>query len=169
MSLSAQHLEFSSPDEMTPLDTHRNFTASVESFLVVTREGKLDVINRILVDEREGNHRIQLAGLNLSTISPLVSRVGRSSLELHLRGGGSPRIGFKMRVRLGDSSSVMPAIGSKAKIIGRCLDEGTLPVVTQAELESRLANYCDSTPNGPTTPSRYPFGPWSYEVTCRPN
>ncbi|MGK0173478.1 MAG: hypothetical protein ACI9W2_005226 [Gammaproteobacteria bacterium] len=157
MSLSAQHLGFSSPDEMKPLDGHRDFTASVGSFIVVTRAGKLDVISHISVDELAGTHRIQLADLNLSAISPLVARVGRSSLELHLGGGPSPRIGFKMRVRLGDTPRVMPAIGNKAEIIGRCLDEGTLPVVAQAELESRLAAYCDGTSNGPNDTIEIPF------------
>ena len=123
----------------TAMAVATDFTSSIGCFFMLTRDGKLDAIDRISLAPGCSHVEIERANLNLSILSPLVSRVHRSNLSIAVHCGEVPRVQYKMRVTLGEKPRMMNALGTKMEIITRALDDDALPIIVEAELDRQLA------------------------------
>ena len=117
----------------------QDFSQSIGAFLMVTRDGKLDAIDSVRVSG--SGVELAKAGLDLSILSPLVSKIRRSNLSIALRGGEPPKTQFNMRVTVGSSTRLMNAPGSKTDFISRALDDASLPIIVESELEKRVSEH----------------------------
>jgi hypothetical protein len=121
-----------------------DFTDSVGAFLMLTRAGKLDAIDGVQISDT--GVEIQQAGLELSVLSPLVSKIRRSNLSIALERGEQPTAQFKMHVKMGPSTKIMNALGNKTELLSPSLDNASLPIVVQADLEAQVEEHLKANP-----------------------
>jgi hypothetical protein len=101
----------------------------------------VDAIDSVRIGEGCKDYEIQRAGINLTILSPLVFGVQRSRLLLVVDWSDRAHARFMMQVNAGNATRLLPALGNLSEVITRALDNESLPVVVEAELEERIGAY----------------------------